>query len=132
VPPRYLVSLQRPVAQDLPYIDPTGMWHELLDDLQHKVPSSVVAARFHHWLAASLAAMAVYLSLRKNGQEQHLPTVALSGGCFQNRILLEETERQLRQSGFAILTHAQLPPHNGGLCLGQAAVGASQMLDPAR
>ena len=130
--PAYPVSLQRAAARDLPYIDPTGMWQGLLDDLLRKVPGSVVAARFHHWLAASLAAMAAYLSLRKNGEERQLPTVALSGGCFQNRILLEETERQLRQSGFAILTHAQLPPHNGGLCFGQAAVGAAQILDPAR
>ncbi len=127
----YPVSLHRPGGRELPYIDPTAMWHALFSDLRREVPGNVIAAKFHRWLAASLLAMALSLSVRKESEDRHLPMVALSGGCFQNRILFEETERLLRANGFGVLTHTQVPPHNGGLCLGQVAIGAMQILDRA-
>ncbi|MCB2040464.1 MAG: carbamoyltransferase HypF, partial [Rhodoferax sp.] len=54
--------------------------------------------------------------------------VALSGGVFQNRILLEQLVRRLEQAGLAVLTHRQVPSNDGGLSLGQAAVAAARML----
>jgi hydrogenase maturation protein HypF len=58
--------------------------------------------------------------------------VALSGACFQNRVLLEETMRLLEKDGFTVLSHALVPPHDGATALGQAAVGAARMLAKAK
>lgn len=53
--------------------------------------------------------------------------MALTGGCFQNRLLLERSARRLRQAGFAVLLHRQVPPNDGGISLGQVAVAAARL-----
>jgi hydrogenase maturation protein HypF len=53
--------------------------------------------------------------------------VALSGGCFQNRLLTELTTRALRERGFEVLLHRQVPPNDGGISLGQVAVAAARL-----
>ncbi|HEX4098570.1 MAG TPA: hypothetical protein VHX64_17725, partial [Caulobacteraceae bacterium] len=55
--------------------------------------------------------------------------VALSGGCFQNRLLFEETARRLRLAGFTVLGHRRVPANDGGISLGQAAVAAARLID---
>jgi hydrogenase maturation protein HypF len=52
--------------------------------------------------------------------------VALSGGCFQNRILTERTARALEAAGHEVLVHRRVPPNDGGVSLGQAAVAAAR------
>jgi hydrogenase maturation protein HypF len=54
--------------------------------------------------------------------------VALGGGCFQNRILLEACERKLAGKGLAVLVPAEVPANDGGLALGQALVAAARAL----
>lgn len=125
---RYPVLIQKPGTVPLPHIDPTGMWWALLGDLASGIPAPVIAARFHLWLASSIAAMASELAARMPGREAG-PTIALSGGCFQNRILFEATEKLLRERDFKVLSHIRMPPHNGGLSLGQAVVGATRILE---
>ncbi len=49
--------------------------------------------------------------------------VALSGGVFQNRLLLYLTEERLRKEGFEVLRHRMIPPNDGGIAIGQAAYG---------
>ena len=56
-------------------------------------------------------------------------TVALTGGCYQNQLLLELSVRVLRERGFTVLTHSMVPPNDGGIALGQAVVAATQMRD---
>jgi len=56
--------------------------------------------------------------------ETGVKTVAFSGGVWQNRYLLERTYRQLREAGFEVLLHRQVPTNDGGLALGQALVAA--------
>ena len=109
----------------LPYIEPLEMWRALLADLGRKTPAAVIAARFHSGFAQAIAEMVV--TLAADGAPR-FDTVALSGGCFQNKVLFEEVARRLRDAGFTVLTHALVPPNDGGLALGQAAVAAAQLL----
>jgi hydrogenase maturation protein HypF len=52
--------------------------------------------------------------------------VALSGGVFQNKVLLEQVVQRLEQANFQVLTHRRTPPNDGGLSLGQAVVDAAR------
>ncbi len=59
--------------------------------------------------------------------QRGLKTVALSGGVWQNRTLLELTLKKLRAAGFEVLLHRRLPPNDGCIALGQVMVAAHQM-----
>ena len=54
--------------------------------------------------------------------ETGLHTVALSGGCFQNRLLLAMVVPRLREMGFSVLLHRHVPCNDGGISLGQAVI----------
>jgi hydrogenase maturation protein HypF len=69
------------------------------------------------------------LAHREDEAGARFDTVALSGGCFQNRILFEEIVRRLKQDNFIVLSHAEVPANDGGLALGQAAIGAARLID---
>jgi hydrogenase maturation protein HypF len=86
-------------------------------DLVHGTPVPVLAARFHN----ALADVVVDVCGRVRDL-QGLSTVALSGGVFQNSLLLCRCLDRLEGAGFAVLTHRQVPPNDGGISLGQAAV----------
>lgn len=113
----------------LPYIEPLAMWRALLGDLILATPPAVIAARFHQGLARALAAMAAKLAGGDDAAPRRFDTVALSGGCFQNRRLFEATAARLRAAGFSVLTHSLVPANDGGLALGQAAVAAARLLE---
>lgn len=74
-----------------------------------------IARRFHRTLAEGIRAMAVEL-----GQ----PTVLLTGGCFQNRLLTEQTIDALRGAGLEPVRHRRVPPGDGGVALGQVLATA--------
>ncbi|GJE03677.1 Carbamoyltransferase HypF [Methylobacterium isbiliense] len=127
----YPLTIPNLRGSGLPYIEPLGMWNAILGDLILDTDVSVIAARFHKGLAKAIVAMA--LKLADRGEEgaavPRFDTVALSGGCFQNRILLEETIRRLEASDFKVLTHAAVPANDGGVALGQAAIAAARLID---
>jgi len=85
------------------------------------VPVPLVAARFHNGLAG--ATVAACQAIR---DDRGLGTVALSGGVFQNMLLLERTVAGLEQHGFRVLVHSRVPPNDAGISLGQAAVAAAR------
>ena len=104
-------------------IDAAPMWRAILEDLRQGVSAQTVARRFHLGLAQSITEVAVRLAAARRFE-----TVALSGGCFQNRLLFESVHGGLREAGFVVLTHADSPANDGGLSLGQAAIGAAYLM----
>ena len=89
----------------------------LLDDLHRGCGPEQIAARFHAGLAAGIVRVA---------QVAGLPRVVLTGGCFQNGLLLSLARQRLEQAGFTVYSHSLVPPSDGGLSLGQAVVAAHQ------
>ncbi len=105
------------------YIDLRPMWQALLNDLQQQIPQPVMAAKFHKGLANAIVEMVKYLS-----QENLISQVALTGGVFQNCILLEQVTKRLQTLGIKVLTHSLVPANDGGLSLGQAVIAAAQLI----
>jgi hydrogenase maturation protein HypF len=104
-------------------IDPAPMWAAVLDDLAVGADPALIAARFHRGFADVLAELAGRLCL-----DLGLRTVALSGGVFQNRTLLEALSGDLREGGLSVLGHRRVPTNDGGISLGQAAVASARAL----
>jgi len=101
-------------------IDWRPMLMALLADVRAGVAPPVMAARFHAGLARAVVETVCHIAA-----ESGLRTVALSGGCFQNRLLLAQTRRGLEAAGLEVLVHRQVPANDGGVSLGQAAIAAS-------
>ncbi len=99
-----------------PPLDPTPALGALLEDLERDVPPSVISMRFHRGLPEAVVSACQSLA-------KPLP-VALSGGVFANVVLLELVVSGLEENGFHVLTHRLVPPNDGGLALGQLAIGA--------
>jgi hydrogenase maturation protein HypF len=93
----------------------------LAGDVESGAAAGEIALRFHQ----TIARVAVAACERIAG-DKDLRTVALSGGCFQNRLLLALTVPALRRAGFQVLLHRQVPCNDGGLSLGQAAIAHFQ------
>jgi hydrogenase maturation protein HypF len=82
------------------------------------VAAGVIGARFHH----AVADLIVDLASEDGDTSQ---TVALSGGVFQNALLLALTLKGLHSRGVHVITHRWVPPNDGGIALGQLMVGNS-------
>jgi len=91
-------------------------------DLKAGCGVAVIAMKFHNTIAA--LARDVCLKLKA---ETGINTTALSGGCFQNRLLLSKTSTLLEAAGFRVLTHRQVPANDGGISLGQAVIAAKSI-----
>jgi hydrogenase maturation protein HypF len=91
-------------------------------DVQCGVLPAVISAQFHQTVA-EMAVSVCRLARRQTG----IRTVGLSGGVFQNVLLLELVHEGLRQAGFEVLTHQIVPPNDGGLALGQAVAARNRM-----
>jgi hydrogenase maturation protein HypF len=101
-------------------LDPRPVIVAARRDLTRGVDRGVVAARFHHALADATADDCARLA-----GDRGLDTVVLSGDSFQNRRLLERVESRLARAGLRVLVPARLPPNDGGVSFGQAAVAAT-------
>ncbi len=95
----------------------------VVDDLRAGVAPEAIATRFHHGVADAI--VRVCAALREH---TGVNAAALSGGVFQNVLLLERTVAGLEQAGFRVLTHSRVPPNDGGISLGQVAVAAAAHL----
>src|SRR5580658_136762 len=90
----------------LEILEPRPMWHALLADLRSGTPLSVISARFHLGLATAVADMAVRLA--RQSDTGPIDTVVLTGGCFQNKTLLEACVSHIDESGLTCLTQSQV------------------------
>ena len=93
--------------------------HAVLDDSCRGTDASIVSARFHNAMVQAIVEVARAVAE---------PTVALSGGCFQNRLLTERARQRLMDAGFRVLVHRRVPANDGGISLGQVAVAAAQRI----
>ena len=92
---------------------------DLLDD----VPHGQISARFHLSVAKLILNVA-----KRIREERRLNRVVLSGGVFQNMLLLRQVSQLLVESGFDVFTHSRVPTNDGGISLGQAAVANARLL----
>jgi hydrogenase maturation protein HypF len=99
-------------------IDPTPVVRAVVHDQREGVPAAVIGARFH----SAVADLIVDLARQERDASQ---TIALSGGVFQNALLLELASKRLQANGFDLITHRFVPPNDGGIALGQLLVGNS-------
>ncbi len=83
---------------------------EILSDIHSGVHSPVIARRFHNTLIESIIGIAVRIAEKR---------VILTGGCFQNLLLLEGAYKGLEESGFQPFRHRLIPPNDGGIAAGQ-------------
>ena len=90
----------------------------LLEDLGRGVNAGRLAARFHNSLVDGIA---------RTAEAAGEARVALTGGCFQNRLLLERAAERLSALGFTVLLHREVPPNDGGISLGQVLAGARHL-----
>jgi len=95
----------------------------IVAEVRGGTPSAVIAARFHN-----TAADAVVDACRRLRAAEKLNRVCLSGGTFQNMKLLARTLAGLRRLDFEVYLHAQVPPNDGGIALGQAVIASRQAL----
>jgi hydrogenase maturation protein HypF len=89
----------------------------VITDLKDHAPQSVIAARFHNTIARLIVELCQAIAEKTDIRE-----AALSGGVFQNRLLLRKSTKLLESAGLTVYTHHQVPPNDGGISLGQAAI----------
>lgn len=104
-------------------IDFSPMITDILTGLAAREKSSSIARRFHQTIALATTTVCTQLS-----QTTGITRVVLSGGVFQNRLLSEMIYTDLTQNGLSVFTHRLIPPNDGGIALGQAAIAGRRMI----
>lgn len=99
-------------------VDWEPLTRAILLDVEKGLPTASISTKFHNTLAEIIAAVA-----QRVGEKR----VVLTGGCFQNKRLLEKAVQKLQQKGFQPYWHQRVPPNDGGIALGQI-VAASRIL----
>lgn len=128
----WLETLAREATEDVAYpfgvrrdcvpaIDPAPMWAVLLQDLSRGAEPCAIASRFHRGLASAIVDLGAAVAPEAD-------IVALSGGCLQNMLLHRLLADGFAARGRQVLTQARVPPNDGGLGLGQAAIVAARLM----
>jgi hydrogenase maturation protein HypF len=119
----YPVELTRRDAVTV--LDPAPLIRAVMDELERGTSPALVAAGFHSGLGFGAARLAARLA-----SDRGVSTVALSGGVFQNSRLTRIVERELIELGLEVLVHERVPPNDGGISVGQAAIAATASSPP--
>ena len=110
-------TAEKPLQLDL-----SKMIRRIIDDIQNDLPPAAISVKFHNTIAAALLEMA-----KAARESTKLNTVALSGGVFCNRYLINRLVNLLKQNDFTVLFNCEVPSNDGGISLGQAAIAARIM-----
>ncbi|MFZ7125791.1 MAG: carbamoyltransferase HypF [Desulfobacterales bacterium] len=94
----------------------------ILSDLEKSQPVRIISRRFHDTLVEAFRD-----ACRRIGRERGITRVALSGGVFQNALLLKGMIHGLERDGFGVYSHRLVPANDGGISLGQAVAAARMM-----
>ncbi len=108
------------IVQDYPHplqLDFSPMFVEILQEINSAVETSVIAHRFHQTVASAATDVCQRIAAATG-----LDRIILSGGVFQNRLLSEMIYTVLTDLGLQVFTHRLVPPNDGGIALGQAAI----------
>jgi hydrogenase maturation protein HypF len=108
--------------ESLHLIDPAPMFKEIVADLKAGLGQKVIAGKFHNTVVNLIAETCETIRTKYGVQD-----VFLSGGVWQNALLLTRIVPFLEERGFRVYTHRQVPSNDGGLALGQAAVAAHRV-----
>ena len=111
-----------PITGEPLILDARPTIRAIVRDLERGVPLPSLSARFHNALARASAA-----ACRSAAERAGMRTVVLSGGVFQNRILLARTRASLEADGLRVLVPELLPPNDGGISYGQLAVASARL-----
>ncbi|MDB9460061.1 carbamoyltransferase HypF, partial [Dolichospermum circinale CS-545/17] len=117
----YSFKLQK--SANIYYIDTSPTWREILNDIKQYISSSEIAAKFHKSLAVAIGTI-----VKRLRQEHQFNQVALTGGVFQNQILLQQVKMRLEKLEINVLNHSIVPTNDGGLSLGQSVIAAAKYL----
>jgi len=93
------------------------LFKAVIHDVDNRLSVGTISAKFHRTIAQIAAEMC-----QRIAAERGIRKVALSGGVFQNRLLLRLTTDLLEKEGFVVLTHSLVPTNDGGISLGQATI----------
>ena len=113
----YLKNLKNP-EEEMGYLATDVLFGFILSERIKGTEPRFLAYAFHVLLADMINE-----SCTRARKKSEINTVALSGGCFQNTLLLSFTEALLERNGFLVLKHSMIPPNDGGIAIGQALFG---------
>jgi hydrogenase maturation protein HypF len=100
-------------------IDDFFIFDQIVCDCLKNLPGSYISAKFHNTLTGIILNICLYLKKHYN-----VSSVILSGGVFQNNILIRKSFRVLEKNGFGVYTNFRVPVNDGGISLGQAYMAA--------
>ncbi len=100
------------------------MIHGVVRDVEQGVQPSVIGGKFHATIIHLFSDLCEVIR-----KESGLDRVVLSGGVFQNSLLLSGLARRLEEKSFQVFTHKLVPTNDGGISLGQALVAAAVTMD---
>ena len=107
-------------------IDSTEIIRKVVKDLMKGVSTSKISARFHQTIARLITETCEAIR-----SQERLNRVVISGGVFQNILLLSLVTEGLKRSGFDVYTHHLVPANDGGISLGQAVIGHMRLFQCA-
>ncbi|PKN87544.1 MAG: carbamoyltransferase HypF [Chloroflexi bacterium HGW-Chloroflexi-8] len=110
------------LANDL--IDAEPLWNQIVRDFLANASPTVMASKFHN--SVSQLCLDICQVIKK---ESGITTVALSGGVWQNKVLIKKTISLLQQNHFEVLWHSKIPTNDGGIAFGQACIAANTILN---
>ena len=96
-------------------VDPDPIIEAIVEDLKRKESPAIISTRFHNSIVRVISRMAKMMR-----QDNGLSHVFLSGGVFQNTLLLGKAWDILKEDGFKVYVHQKVPSNDGGISLGQA------------